>query len=104
MMISLYDKCSFKEGNFLTLEVDLLLTLEEEQVRERFLKGLFRYLLVYLSLSEDSRVRENWEKVIFTIPFMTLRSNHIFILSSECKLNGFDTLQRWIKLQFIDIN
>lgn len=73
-------------------------------MKQQFLKSLFRYLLVYLSLSEDNRVRQNWQKVIFTIPYIQLKSNHDFILTAQSKINGMNTLTRWIKLAFIDIN
>lgn len=63
------------------MERQVLLFIDEDHLKAQFLKGLFRYLIVYLCMTPDDRVKKNWGKVVFTMSYDVLKNKHKNILN-----------------------
>ena len=95
VIFDIYDNSSFRPEQTI-FYTQVLMRLKEEELRGQFLKGLFRYLLLYLSMSTDPRAKAHWLNGVFALPYDSLRNQHKNILSLESKINGFHTLTKWL--------
>lgn len=103
VFFQVYDQNCFREERLSQLEDQLLLIIKEEDLKDQFLKGMFRHLLTYLCCCESDDVRAKWDHGLFDMPYESVRRNYPNILKKENKHNGFLTLNRWTTKNFINL-
>lgn len=69
------------------------------------MKGLFKYLLTYLSVTNNPDIMSaRWELGVYEVHYETLKSRYPKILKRTNKINGFNTLHRWINNNYLSFN
>lgn len=76
----MYDTSYFKPIQT-TFETKVLLDLKGEGLKSHFLKGLFKYLLMYLCMSDQQKVKDGWVKEAFTTSHEVMKRRHKNILN-----------------------
>lgn len=100
-----YDRHLFEQGALDDLEDLLLQIVGEEQSKLQFMKGMFRYLLTYLSVTSNPQVMQsNWEIGAFEMHYEMVKGRFRNVLSRESKLNALKKLYQWLNRGQLNLN
>lgn len=78
--------------------------MQQEDFKDQFFIGIFKYLVMYLCVCADEKVRNTWELGLFDIPYLILKNKYPNILKKTTKINAFLTILRWIKFGVVNPN
>lgn len=102
-IFQIYDEHHFQWARTGEFEAKLLAIIERDELKDQFLKGLFKHLLTYLCVCDSEQIRSRWELGIFDCSCDAIRRSYPSITSPESKRNAFATLQRWIQHNYVDV-
>lgn len=97
----------FDERYFSALEAKIFQMVSEEDFKDQFCKGIFKYLISYLCVCDNEKIKkikDRWEFGLFDTPYQVFRLKYPNILQREVKINGFKTLMRWIQAEIVKPN
>ena len=104
VIFEIEDRYLFQENTLQELELKLFGIVQNQDFKDQFFKGIFKYLVSYLCVCDDERVRNKWELGLFDITYPTLKNKYPNILKRQAKINAFGTLLRWIRLGVVNPN
>lgn len=103
VIFQLYDSLYFSEDKIEELEDKILEIIQGDDLRDQFLKGMYKHLLTYLCICDIEEIRLRWELGLFDLPYESVKRMYPNITKKENKKNGFLALRRWINKNFINI-
>lgn len=71
-----YDEYRFEPNSTSEFTAKLMEIISGEELKDQFLKGMFKQLLIYLCVCDSERIRERWELGIFEYSYETMRRTY----------------------------
>ena len=76
IVVDVYDDLMFREKKIQPLKEAVIEMVREQDLYQQFIKGMFLYLLAYISYSVDDRLASKWDSVSWGLSIEVLRTRY----------------------------